>query len=156
MFNYGEMRAVKLYVPQVRKEILIAVAGIVWLAAGINILRLGTPDMLRNWHYPLVDILTALVVFAVFFQGIFHKLVDKHSIRIMSSESEKMVLFYFFDQKSYMMMAGMMAFGILLRRSHLLPPPCLGTFYTGLGAALVGAGVFFLIKFMHIWQRAAK
>ena len=137
------------YIPKVAKEHLIAIAGLVWLAAGINIIRLGTPDMLHTWQYPLVDMLTALVVFTLFFQGIFHKLVNKHSTRIMRSETEKMMILHFFDKKSYLMMAGMMTFGILLRKSHLLPPPFLGSFYTGLGSALAGAGIFFLVRYVQ-------
>ncbi len=137
------------YLPEVQKEHLIAIAGLVWLAAGVNIIRLGAPDMLKTWQYPLMDVFTALLIFTLFFKGIFHKLVNKHSTRIMRAETEKMMILRFFDKKSYIMMAGMMTFGILLRKSHLLPPPCLGSFYTGLGSALAGAGVFFLIRYVE-------
>ena len=121
------------YLPEVQKEHLIAIAGLVWLAAGVNIIRLGAPDMLKTWQYPLMDVFTALLIFTL----------------IMCAETEKMMIFRFFDKKSYIMMAGMMTFGIVLRKSHLLPPPCLGSFYTGLGSALAGAGVFFLIRYVE-------
>ena len=137
------------YLPEVQKEHLIAIAGLVWLAAGVNIIRLGAPDMLKTWQYPLMDVFTALLIFTLFFKGIFHKLVNKHSTRIMCAETEKMMIFRFFDKKSYIMMAGMMTFGIVLRKSHLLPPPCLGSFYTGLGSALAGAGVLFIIRYVE-------
>ena len=90
------------YLPQVQKEHLIAIAGLVWLAAGINIIRLGAPDMLKTWQYPLMDVCTALLIFVLFFKGIFHKLVNKHSARIMCAETEKMMILHFFDKKSYM------------------------------------------------------
>ena len=41
----------------------------------------------------------------------------------------------------------MITFGVTLRMSHLIPPLYLGTFYTGLGASLIGAGIFFFIQY---------
>ena len=41
------------------------------------------------------------------------------------------MVLYFFDKKSYLLMAFMMTFGILLRSSRLVPPLWLGTFTRG-------------------------
>ena len=60
-----------------------------------------------------------------------------------------MMVLYFFDKKSYLLMAFMMTFGILLRSSRLVPPLWLGTFYAGLGASLLGAGLGCLLQFLR-------
>lgn len=127
---------------------LLGIAGGVWLLAGVNILRLGVVDMTGNWHFPLWPLLGALMVFLLFFCLIFIRLVRKHSGRIMGYEAEKVAFWRFFDRKSYILMIGMITFGILLRSSHWVPPLYLGTFYTGLGCSLMGAGILF---FRSLW-----
>lgn len=54
---------------------------------------------------------------------------------------------HFFDLKSYCIMAFMMGGGIWLRSSGLVPDVFIAVFYTGLGCALVLAGVLFWIMF---------
>ena len=44
-------------------------------------------------------------------------------------------------------MVCMITVGILLRSSGLLNPFWLGTVYTGIGSALAGAGICFLVSF---------
>ena len=53
----------------------------------------------------------------------------------------------FFDGKSFAIMAGMMSGGILLRRIPAVPTQFIAVFYSGLGAALLLAGILFGIKF---------
>ena len=45
-------------------------------------------------------------------------------------------------------MGFMMTFGIVLRGLQVVPPLYLGTFYTGLGSSLAGAGACFLLDFV--------
>ncbi len=133
--------------PKIPKVWLLLIAGLVWLAAGINIFRLGAPDMVSHWKIPVLPLLCALAVFLVFFLAIFRRLIAKHTARVLSYEKERVMALQFFDKKSYLLMAFMITFGILLRSSHLVPPLYLGTFYVGLGASLIGAGVGFLRQF---------
>lgn len=133
--------------PKVPPRGLLLIAGLVWLAAGFNIFRLGVPDMAGHWTSPLLPLLCALAVFFVFFLAIFRKLIIKHTGRIRSYEQERVMVLHFFDRRSYVLIAFMMTFGILLRGSRLVPPLYLGTFYTGLGAALLSAGAGFLWQF---------
>lgn len=135
--------------PQVRPTVLLLIAGLVWLAAGVNIFRLGTPDMVSHWVSPVLPLFCALLVFLVFFLAIFRRLITKHTARILAYEEERIMVLHFFDRKSYLLMAFMMTFGILLRTSRLVPPLYLGTFYAGLGASLMGAGLGFLWKFFR-------
>lgn len=139
--------ALSPHIPKVPRRGLLLIAGLVWLAAGVNIFRLGAPDMVSHWAGPLLPLLCALVVFLLFFLLIFRRLISKHTARILAYEVERVMVLYFFDKKSYLLMAFMMTFGILLRTSHLVPPLILGTFYAGLGASLMGAGLGFLLQF---------
>ena len=54
----------------------------------------------------------------------------------------------FFDAKSYIIMICMMSFGIALRASHLWPDVCIKSFYTGLGCALLAAGIGFIRQYV--------
>lgn len=147
-------RRIAARLPKVPPRGLLLTAGLVWLAAGFNIARLGWPGFLARGLSPL-PCLVALAVFLAFFLMIFRKLVRRHTGRILAYEEARVMILYFFDKKSYLLMAGMMTFGILLRRSGLVPPPILGPFYVGLGAALMGAGLGFLRRFIRTDPPAA-
>lgn len=133
------------------KNYLLLVAGLVWSAAGVNIIRIDITATHRNWSFLLAA--AALAVFGLFYGLIFHRLIRKHTVRITGYDQERIHILRFFDIKSYCIMAGMMTFGILLRRSNLWPAYCIRTFYTGLGASLLMAGAGFLVNFI-LEQRA--
>ncbi|MEG0810942.1 MAG: hypothetical protein RSG58_02370 [Eubacterium sp.] len=141
------------FIPKVEKRTLLVIAGAVWFFAGFNIMRIGTPDMIKYWTNPIIPLICALLVFGVFFKFIFYKMVNKHSKRILFYGPEKINVFKFFDTKSYLIMIFMITFGVLLRKSGWIPPLYLGTFYTGLGASLIGAGILFFIKFGLSYKR---
>lgn len=133
--------------PKVRRNTLLLIAGLVWLFAGGNILRIGVSELAASWRWPAAALLAAALIFALFFKFVFYKMVNRHCCRIRELTEEKIPVYQFFDRKSYVIMACMITFGILLRSSHLLPPLWIGVFYTGLGTSLVGAGIFFLIRY---------
>jgi hypothetical protein len=64
---------------------------------------------------------------------VFYKLTNKHTIRIQGYEEEKQLFYKFFDLKSFLIMAFMISFGIIIRSFHLLPERFIAVFYTGLG-----------------------
>lgn len=130
----------------VKKRTLLAVAGCVWLIAGINVVRLGLLSyeklpQIRIWH-----VLLSIVVFCAF-GWMFFKMSIKHTRRIKGYEEEFRPVWHFFDLKSYIIMAVMMGGGIWLRSSGLVPDVFIAVFYTGLGCALALAGVLFWIMF---------
>lgn len=110
--------------------------------------------MVAGWVSPAVPLLCAAVVFGLFFGLIFYKMVKKHCRRIRAYEQARIPFYRFFDRKSYLIMAFMITFGVTLRASNLIPPLYLGTFYTGLGASLMGAGIFFLIRWARRYAAA--
>mgnify|MGYP001625813773 CR=1 FL=1 len=105
---------------KVKRNTLLLLACLVWSAAGFNILRIGV------MAYPT-----------------FGRLVKKHTARIAAYLEERHFFLKFFDGKAFVIMAVMMAGGIGLRVSGLAPERFIAVFYTGLGAALLLAGLLF-------------
>lgn len=125
----------------VRKHWLIVTNGILWLAAGFNIARIGVRAAFADascvwlWFIP---------VFAAF-GTMFTSMVRKNTMRIMSMK-EKAPLCKFLTPKGYIIIAFMMTLGFTLRGIGKLPDSFFAFFYTGLGSALSLAGVLFLLK----------
>ncbi|MBC5730737.1 hypothetical protein [Pseudoflavonifractor hominis] len=123
------------------KRNTLLLACLVWSAAGFNILRIGL--MAYPPYLTVVNYLLSVLVFVVFQRFIFGKLVKKHTARIISYLEERHFFLKFFDGKAFAIMAVMMTGGIGLRVSGLAPERFIAVFYTGLGAALLLAGLLF-------------
>ena len=76
----------------------------------------------------------------------FRRLTVKHTKRILDYEGRQ-PLRRFFDRRSYLLMACMMGGGIALRAIGVFPPVFVAFFYTGLGCALLLAGVLLMKNF---------
>ena len=105
----------------VSSNTLLLTAGIVWLVAGINILRIGISCWITDAHYWLLKVCEASLIFLLFFCMIFHKLYRKHAQRITAGNPNKRCPFSFFDVKGWLVMAFMIALGITIRTARLLP-----------------------------------
>ncbi len=131
---------------EVKKKYLLLIAGIVWMIAGFNVVRLGVISyglIVRAWYLYLLSV----VIFCVF--GLmFYKMSQKHIRRITGYKEEKKPFWNFFDLKSYIIMAIMMVGGIGLRAAGIFPDIFVAFFYTGLGCALFLAGVLFVAGFI--------
>lgn len=125
----------------VKRNTLLLLACLVWSAAGFNILRIGL--MAYPAYLTVLNALLSVLVFAVFQYFIFGKLVKKHTARIQGYPEERHFFLKFFDGKAFAIMAVMMTGGIGLRVSGLAPERFIAVFYTGLGAALLLAGLLF-------------
>ena len=128
----------------VNRKVLLITAGIVWMAAGANIRRIGIVTWLTDSQYWLFKIGEATVVFLLFFLLVFKKLYYKHTKRIEQKKKEKNCPFSFFDVKGWIVMVFMITFGITIRSFHLLPDAFISVFYTGLSLALMSTGVLFI------------
>lgn len=126
----------------VKRNTLLFVAGLVWSAAGLNILRIGI--LSYRFYLTAINYLLSVLVFAVFYGFIFGNLVKKHTARITAYSHGRHFILKFFDGKSFAIMALMMTGGIALRSSGLAPQRFIAVFYTGLGAALLLAGLLFV------------
>lgn len=126
---------------KVKRNTLLLLACLVWSAAGFNILRIGL--IAYPAYRSVLNFLLSALVFAVFQKFIFRKLVKKHTNRINLYIEERHFFLKFFDRKAFAIMAVMMPGGIGLRVSGLAPDRFIAVFYTGLGAALLLAGLLF-------------
>lgn len=127
----------------VNRQTLLLTAGIVWLVAGANILRIGLMTWFDSPRDFLFKVGEATVVFLLFFLFVFKKLYDKHTRRI-EQKTDKSCPFSFFDVKGWIIMTFMIALGITVREFHLLPNRFISVFYTGLSLALMFTGLLFL------------
>lgn len=133
----------KLLIPN---KYLILVAGVVWMFAGLMVLKAGFPIFIDQRSF-IFSILLASLVFLIFYFFIFSKLVEKHTVRIKMDSREKMFIMEFFDKKSYIIMVVMILCGIAIRRFSLIPAFFIGFLYVGIGLALFSCGVKFVSKF---------
>ena len=125
----------------VKKRTLLAIAGIVWIIAGINVSRVGIIAYLLMGKISIHPFLS-LLVFAVF-GAMFFQMSKKHLSRIRLYKEQTRPFWHFFDLKSYLIMVFMMSLGIWLRSSSLVSSEFIAVFYTGLGFALILAGISF-------------
>lgn len=137
-----------------KKRTLLAIAGCVWLIAGINVARLGIISYMWLDRISYVHILLSLAVFCAF-GFMFYKMSMKHTKRIKGYREEYKPVWKFFELKSYIIMAVMMGGGIWLRSSGLAPEVFIAVFYAGPGCALALAGVLFRIMFF-VYKKTAK
>ena len=128
----------------VNRQVLLITAGIVWIVAGANIVRIGIVIWLNDSQYWLFKIGEATVVFLLFFILIFRRLYYKHTERISQKKHEKNCPFSFFDVKGWVIMTFMISLGISIRSMHLLPNSFISVFYTGLSLALIATGFLFI------------
>lgn len=134
---------------QVKKQNLLIIAALVWVAAGVNILHIGLEAYAEGYVTTLNEVLS-VVVGLVFWFGTFYKLTKKHTQRITNYEEQHQYFWHFFDLKSFVIMAIMMTGGIALRVSGIAPSVFIAIFYTGLGSALALAGILFARNRMQL------
>lgn len=139
---------------KVKKQNLLLLAGIVWMIAGFNVLRIGLETYAE--YRIIINYAITLMVFLAFWFMVFHKLTIKHTKRIHEFEEELQLFYKFFDLKSFLIMAFMISFGIIIRKFRLLPDRFIAVFYTGLGAALFMAGVLFTWNYIKIFKKKDK
>ncbi len=133
--------------PTLPKNQLVLIAGIVWCAAGVMVCLVGLPLEMRLAPSHLVLLPLAGAIFLAFHLLVFSRLVRMHTRRIRARTEERLPIWQFFSASSWLVMAGMMSGGIVLRLSHAVPDWVIAFFYSGLGVALVLAGLGFVRGF---------
>ena len=93
----------------VNRQILLIIAGTVWIIAGGNILRIGIVTWMNNSHDWMFKIGEATIVFLLFFVLIFKRLYYKHTRRIEQKKETRNCPFSFFDVKSWIIMIFMIS-----------------------------------------------
>ena len=128
----------------VPKDRLLLIAGIVWVLAGAMVSLVGLPLELRLAPGHLVLLPLAAAIFVAFDRLVFSRLVGRHARRIRSAPEDRLPIWRFFNASSWAVMAVMMGGGMALRLSGLVPDWAIAFFYSGLGLALLLAGVRFV------------
>ena len=131
---------------KVKRRTLLFIASLVWIIAGFNIVKIGLHAYLD--YFFILNVFLSCIVFIIFWFLIFSKLVNKHTKRIHEYVVEKQNFWNFFDVKSFVIMAVMMSGGIIIRAYSLVPEVAIAVFYTGLGSALLLAGIKFGINYL--------
>jgi len=129
--------------PAVDKRVLLFLAGFMWIGVGTMLLVLSY-SWLNAFHVHGAFLFAAIGVAAalVIHHFGFLKIVDKNLGRILPMEGKRCV-FSFLTWKSYIMVALMIAMGVMLRHSPI-PKPYLSMLYTGIGLALVLSSIRYL------------
>jgi hypothetical protein len=129
--------------PAVDKRVLLFLAGLMWIGVGAMLLFLSytwlnafqDPD---SFLFEGIGVAAAMLIHHFGFL----KIVDKNLGRILPMEGKRCV-FSFLSWKSYLMIAPMIAMGVLLRHSAI-PKRYLSILYTGIGLALVLSSIRYL------------
>jgi hypothetical protein len=145
MINIGK------YKPAVSKTILIFLAGLVWICAGIMLLYLALSWLISASRNNMFLFIGAGVFLALVIHHFgFLKIVNKNLGRILPMD-EKKCLFSFITWKSYLLIVIMVAFGIILRHS-VISKQYLAIVYIGIGSALILSSV----RYMRVFSRETR
>ncbi len=139
---------IEKFKPAVTKNILLLMAGTVWVFAGFMLLFMAFSWLHRasgvsTYLYALAGILLALPVHHFGFL----RIVDKNLKRILQMDRKK-CFFAFIPSKSYLLIIVMIVMGILLRHSTI-PKYDLAILYIGIGLALILSS----IRYIRIFYR---
>jgi hypothetical protein len=133
--------------PGVPKRFLLLAAGFAWTLAGGMLFGRGSAWLLRYGNRLALRFALALAAGLLFFVLLFSRISLKHIRRIRAIGMDRPCVFSFFDFKSYVMMAFMIAGGILLRTLRLVEPSILYTFYVCMGTPLLLSALRFYHSF---------
>ena len=130
------MDLLKASIPRIPKRHLYFVAAWVWTFAGGMLLFRGMhlfeASGYNYWSLLAASLVGGLVFYRVLFSGISRK----HVARILALPDERPCLFSFFNLRSYLLMGLMIAAGISLRKSGILPARVLAVTYVTMGLPL--------------------
>ena len=146
------MRKINIYKPAVTKNVLLFLAGIIWVCVGTMLLFLAFSWLAKVSNINIYLFGGAGVVLALLAHHFgFLKIVDKNLERILPMD-EKKCLFSFMPWKSYLIIVVMITMGAILRHS-MIPKQYLAILYTAIGLALILSSVRYLRIFFREIRR---
>lgn len=131
----------------VSKRILLFEAALVWTFAGGMLLFRGSLMLGASSGFSWPKIIACILGGLLFFILIFSKISRKHVNRIKNLIGDHHLFYQFFNSRSYLMMAGMITMGVLLRKSLIIPLSSLSLAYITMGIPLL----FSSFRFYHNW-----
>jgi xanthine/uracil permease len=147
------MSMLEKYKPAVKKRTLLFVAGCAWCIAGCMLITRALISLIRIQHLLTLEIIIGIIVGACFYIFMFTKISKKHITRISLIKADFPCFFSFFNFKSYILMIMMISAGIILRKSNIINPEYLYTFYLAMGIPLLlSAFRFFIAGYKNVIQ----
>lgn len=122
---------------------LAFMAGIIWLAAGFNVCRIGV-EAWRALTATTAGMVLGSLATLVLFSVMFVKMLFKNVRRIGRIYPAYRRIWHLMPLRSYLVMAVMITLGIILRSCQAVPRTFIASFYVGLGGALMLAGAVYL------------
>ena len=141
--------------PGVSKNILLLIAGFVWIVIGIFLNSLSYA-WLHDKEIKILIIMGAaglLLSFLIHIFG-FSKIVNKNIQRITPMDGKR-CLFSFFPWRSYVLISVMILLGSFVRHSAI-PRVYLSVLYTGIGTAMILSGSRYLYVMLHVIRRGDR
>ena len=134
--------------PAVSKYLLIGLAGLMWSTVGVMLCSMAycwlkAVDWLTAFPFGLLGIILSSAAYRFVFSGIARKNIDRICLL-----PEKGCIFAFQAWKSYLIIAFMIALGIILRHSSI-PKHYLAIVYTTIGGALLLSSLHY---YRRLWQ----
>jgi hypothetical protein len=139
--------------PGVGKIWLYLLAGGMWSAVGVILVRLGL-----SWIIPL-EILSAVLIALVGFTLAlpiyrlgFYSFAQNNINRIAEVASEKVCVFAFQAWTSYPLVVLMISLGVFLRKYSPVPKPLLAVMYIGIGFGLFLASLHYHVRSIRMFR----
>ncbi len=139
--------------PGVPKNILLLIAGILWIVIGI-FLNYRSYSWLKEKELKTILIIgTAGLFLSVLIHVFgFSKIVNKNIQRIIPMDGKR-CLFSFFPWRSYLLISIMILMGSFIRHSAIIPKVYLPLLYTGIGTAMILSGSRYLIVLKRVIKK---
>ena len=137
--------------PGVPKSTLLLIAGIMWIGTGLMLDSLSYSWLrLETQAHVLIAVGLGFVGALFIHHFGFLRIVDRNLARILPMKGKRCV-FSFMPWKSYILIAVMVATGLVLRHSSI-PKLYLAVLYIGIGTALILSSVRYLRYLMKTWS----
>ena len=130
------MKLLQTFKPSIPRRYLLFVAGVVWTFAGGMLLFKGISLFRIYRDFLWLKISISVIGGGLFYLLLFSRISFKHAWRIINIKHENPCMFAFFNVRSYILMAIMIASGILLRKSGIISPEYLSVLYVTMGIPL--------------------
>jgi hypothetical protein len=128
---------------------LLLIAAFVWFVAGCGVASVGLSAGNDAWT---VNVALGCGVVYLLFLALFLFISQKQITRIKAYTAALTNLFKFFDPQSYVIMLVMVGLGFTVRFSGMVPAPAIASFYSGLGAALITAAIFYVVNYVAVCE----
>jgi acyl-CoA synthetase (AMP-forming)/AMP-acid ligase II len=134
--------------PAVPKHWLIAIAGLVWLAAGVMLCHMAWRWLTPLPHLHIFGLVLAGLALALVCHRFMLNRIARRNMGRICTYAERGCVFAFQAWRSYLMILVMISIGSFLRHT-MIPREILALLYTAMGSALIFSS---LAYFSLFWQ----